>query len=81
MARYMNGCRPRDPEMFFTYLLERAQHLRPFTGTAREAAQNAVLMAHNTVHREVFLSCLDALGGLQAVLQRLTEAMLEPEKE
>lgn len=80
MALHMNGKQPHDPEALFAYTLERAQHLRHFTSTAREAAENAVLMAHNRVNRWAFVSYLEALGGLEAVLQRLTAALEGSEK-
>lgn len=70
---------------FFTQLVETARKdlAHPVPGvtgyTARNAAQDALDEAHSALSQPQFFAALDALGGQQAALNLVEEALLKGE--
>lgn len=71
-----------DTTQFFTKLLATARANLSYTqgterdsGSVRQAAREALQEAHSSVSQPAFFAALDALGGQQAVLERLAQAL------
>ena len=66
-----------DSEAFYAQALATTRANLPYATDARQAAREALQEAHSSLSQAAFFACLDALGGREALLERLcTDASL-----
>ena len=64
-----------NTDQFFSMALTTARRNLLYAQDARQAAREALQEAHSSLSQAAFFAALDALGGEQAALAQLMEAL------